>query len=215
MADREGALTSDSTEHFWGEIAPCDHSVQIYEEDDTFFAALTSFVAEGIQGGEGVIVILTPDHLKILESRLASKSIDIAAAQRTGQLTACEVNETLEKFLVNDWPDKELFEQTIMEILIKARGKKPGRRVRAFGEIVAVMWERGLNGATVNLEHLWHSFCQSQDFALFCAYPKAGFTEEATESIRSICETHTRVIGDIPVPKLLQTETHTKNALRQ
>lgn len=51
---------------------------------------------------------------------------------------------------------------------------RDGRRVRAFGEMVAVMWTRGQSGATVQLEHLWHRFCQTKAFSLFCAYPKSG-----------------------------------------
>ena len=59
------------------------------------------------------------------------------------------------------------------------RGRAGGRRVRAFGEMVAVMWARGEQGATVRLEHLWHRLCQSEAFSLFCAYPRIGFTQDA------------------------------------
>jgi hypothetical protein len=34
------------------------------------------------------------------------------------------------------------------------RGTRHGRKVRAFGEMVALMWARGECGATVMLEHL-------------------------------------------------------------
>lgn len=187
---------SNSKEYFWGEIAPCEHSVQIYEDDEVFFSALSSFVAEGIKTGDGVIVIVTRDHLKILESRLAALAISVADAKKSGQFIPCDADEVLKEFLVEGWPDRELFESTVNNLLEKARGNQKQRRVRAFGELVALMWAKGYNGATVNLEHLWHSLCQSKDFSLFCAYPKAGFTEQAAESIRTICEVHTRVIGD-------------------
>jgi hypothetical protein len=60
--------------------------------------------------------------------------------------------------------------------------------------MVALLWAQGHSGATVRLEHLWHSLCQEEAFALFCAYPRTGFTQDATESIKEICETHSRVL---------------------
>ncbi len=58
--------------------------------------------------------------------------------------------------------------------------RRDGRRVRAFGEMVAVLWDQGQNAATVRLEHLWHKLCpEEKDFSLFCTYPKAGFTDFA------------------------------------
>jgi NAD(P)H-hydrate repair Nnr-like enzyme with NAD(P)H-hydrate epimerase domain len=52
------------SEIFWGEIAPCDHVLQIYEDDDIFLDALTGFVGGGINAGDAVIVIATATHLR-------------------------------------------------------------------------------------------------------------------------------------------------------
>ena len=67
--------------------------------------------------------------------------------------------------------------------------------MRAFGEMVAVMWGQGLSGATVRLEHLWHQFCAKEAFSLFCAYPRSGFTEDAEVSMKEICATHSQVVA--------------------
>ncbi len=60
--------------------------------------------------------------------------------------------------------DERLF-QVAIDIL--ARATKNGRKVRAFGETVAVMWAKGFYGATVKLEYLWHQLCSEDSFALF------------------------------------------------
>src|SRR4051812_37599547 len=52
-----------SSEIFWGEIAPCEHMVQIYGEDSAFLDALEGFTAGGLRGDEGVVVIAMPAHL--------------------------------------------------------------------------------------------------------------------------------------------------------
>jgi hypothetical protein len=55
---------------FWGEIAPCEHLVQIYADQGVFLDSLEGFVSGGLLAGEGVIVIGTRAHLIALEQRL-------------------------------------------------------------------------------------------------------------------------------------------------
>ena len=62
---------------FWGEIAPCDHILQIYETDDEFITTLEGFVTSGFISGESVVVIATTDHLKALNDRLRKKGFDL------------------------------------------------------------------------------------------------------------------------------------------
>jgi hypothetical protein len=109
------------------------------------------------------------------------------------------------------WPDKELFFKFINEIIAEARGNN-NRKVRAYGEMVAILWEQGYNGATVQLEHLWNKFCESEVFCLFCAYPKTGFTQDIELSIGHICSTHSMQISGNENSK---TEIFYKNAQRK
>ena len=94
--------------------------------------------------------------------------------------------------MVNQWPDDQLFFNFVAELI--ARAQNGGRRVRAFGELVALMWARGHVAATVRLEFLWHQLCHQKSFSLFCAYPKAGFTEDPLKSLDVIRATHSRII---------------------
>ena len=96
--------------------------------------------------------------------------------------------------MVNGWPDEQRFERAIGEILEKAR--RNGRKIRAFGEMVALLWAKGNRDATLRLEQLWHGLCQRESFSLFCAYPRSGFTKQASESVADICALHSKVIPD-------------------
>ena len=178
---------------FWGEIAPCDHVVQIYENDGIFLDALTGFVGGGINGGECVIVIATENHLNALNSRLRDYGISIDTLINDDRYIPVEAEEVLSMFMVDEWPDEKLFMQTISSLLI--RGQSKGRQIRAFGEMVALLWAKGMNGATVRLEYLWNKYCEQHEFCLFCAYPKTGFTQDINESIMNICSCHTKMIG--------------------
>lgn len=180
---------------FWGEIAPSEHVVQIYENDEIFIDLLFGFVSGGLEGGECVIVIATSLHLKALHKKLKAAHLDLAALEENGCYIPLDADVALSKFMINDWPDENLFMDFVTNLI--ARPKLEGRKVRAFGEMVALLWAKGQVGATVRLEHLWNKFCDKQTFCLFCAYPESGFTQDAHESLMHICGAHTKLIAGI------------------
>jgi hypothetical protein len=178
---------------FWGEMSACEHFVQIYEDDSAFMDTLLGFIRGGLLAGDAAVVIATAPHLKLLEERLKSSPMDMDLFRAEDQYIALDAEKTLAKFMVNGWPDDNLFYTTINKILLRAKGAS-GRKVRAFGEMVALLWAQGHHGATVQLEHQWHDLCRTESFSLFCAYPRAGFKQNATESIAQVCAAHSRVM---------------------
>jgi MEDS: MEthanogen/methylotroph, DcmR Sensory domain len=185
-------LPSSGTHVFWGEIAPSEHIAQFYEHDGVLLDSLVGFIGGGLKAGESAIVIATAEHLKALEERLQASSVDVATAQSQDQYITLEAEEALDRFMVKQWPDDRLFGDFVNGLITRARTNS--RRVRAFGEMVALLWARGDQAATIRLEYLWHQICQSQAFSLFCAYPKTGFTEDPSKSISQIREAHSRII---------------------
>ena len=173
---------------FWAELGPCSHVVEIYEDEGSFLANLTEFVAGGLTTGEAAVIIATPQHRDGLRSRLAAMGFDVDAAAQSDQLILLDAEETIARFMMNDWPQDFLFHKVIGEVLGRAVG--PGRKVRAFGEMVALMWAKGLCGPTVKLEHLWTDLCRKLDFSLFCAYPKIGFTVDPATDMARVCDLH-------------------------
>jgi hypothetical protein len=181
------------TAAFWAEISACDHFVQLYESDDVFMDTLIGYVAGGLRAGQGVIVIATPDHRQELDERLRLMGLDPTSAKERDQFIAMDAQEMLAKFAPDGWPDQELFTEVIADLL--RRAGRNGRKVRAFGEMVALLWAKGHCGGTVRLEHLWHELCARDSFSLFCAYPKIGFTEHPKESLARVCALHSKVLA--------------------
>jgi hypothetical protein len=181
---------------FWGEIAPTDHLVQIYDTDAVMLDSLEGFIINGINSGDSVLIIATNDHIHALNVRLKLHGHNPDKLIETHQYIPLNAHETLAKFMRIGWPNEELFMKTVKDIITLARGKEK-RRVRAFGEMVAILWSQGYSGATVQLEHLWNKFCEKEEFCLFCAYPKSGFTQDPHTSIKHICSTHTKVISGL------------------
>ena len=100
--------------------------------------------------------------------------------------------------MVNDWPDEILFLDSINGLLKRVQKNK--RKIRAFGEMVALLWQKGKNGATVQLENLWNQLHKQEQFTLFCAYPRIGFTQDMKTSMDLICCAHTKVLDGQPRP---------------
>ena len=181
---------------FWTGLARGDHVCQLYPTDVTLLNALETFVGSGLRHGESVIVIATAGHLHALEQRLRSGGwLDIDRARWEDRYIAILAQETLQKIMINDWPDAELFEETVMHLVKRARGKQR-REARIFSEMVALLWGQGNASAMHRLEHFWNELVQRERLPIFCAYPRWGFGEDAQATVRQICAAHDKVLPD-------------------
>lgn len=168
------------------------HLLHIYDSERVFLDTLEGFVSGGLRGGEGVIVVATDAHIAGLESRLLASGIDLEAMRCAEQYTSLDAEEVLSQFIVDGWPDKDLFQRTMTVLLTRAGAS--GRKIRVFGEMVAVLWQRGEHGATVRLEYLWHQLTEAVGFSLLCAYPKSAFVGETAKAINEITALHSGVV---------------------
>jgi hypothetical protein len=175
-----------------GEFFPGEHVVQIHEDNALFLDTLAEFASAGLVRGEAVVVIATPQHRYGLWKRLGKMDLDLVAAHSMDQLIVLDAEETMAKFMVEEWPNDVLFSEVSGGILNRAT--RNGRTVRVFGEMVAVMWRQGWGGAALKLEHLWADTSQKRDFSLFCAYPRTVFTKDIAENIGRVCALHSRVL---------------------
>jgi len=189
----------ESTAHrFWSEIAPTSHLLQVYDNDEIFLETLTGFVTAGINKKESVIIIATDTHLKALQQKITSLGVQVDDLIKDQLYIPLDAETVLSKFMVNGWPDETLFNNTVSAVLAMAKDKT---RVRAFGEMVAVLWKQGHTGATILLEHFWNKFCEKESFPLFCSYPACGFTDDKNGSLQNICRHHTTLIAGFEKPE--------------
>src|SRR5207248_2926176 len=101
--------------------------------------------------------------------------------------------ETLDGFMVDGVPDEALFEEAVGDMIARARGR--GRKLRAFGEMVGVLWSEGNKDGALKLEHLWTRLQAVERFPLFCGYARSQLRSESIESdIQTICSAHSRIV---------------------
>lgn len=180
----------EAIEEFWQHVSHCDHSVQVYEHDEELLDTLEGFVMAGFRAGEAVIVIATPEHRAALAQRLERNGVDIRAAAGKGQYIVRDARSCLARFMFDGWPAEARFQAMVADLLRQGRAHHP--RVRAFGEMVALLWAEGLYRATMRLEHMWTHLCASESLPLFCAYPTAGFDSADPQARREVQQAHTR-----------------------
>lgn len=186
-------LASLRTETFWGELQPREHSVQIYGNETLFMDALEGYASAGLRRLESVVIISTAVHLHELEKRLRTNWLDLDRARWEDRYVALLAQETLSRFMVGGMPDENRFNSVVGAIVRRARG--PAKRaLRAFGEMVALLWAEGNHAGAIALESLWNRFQAVEAFPLFCAYPREGFKGSASDSMRAVCEAHSRII---------------------
>jgi hypothetical protein len=169
------------------------HICQVYKCEDTFLDSLAAFVGTGLRLRQAVIVIATPAHFAALQSRLKQVGHDVPRAFREDRLIALDAEDTLAQFMVNGWPDRERFVSVMNPVI--ARARREGRDLRAFGEMVALLWDKGRYAATLRLEELWNQLLASQHFPLFCAYPRECLDRGERESIDDIHAAHAKVLA--------------------
>jgi PAS domain S-box-containing protein len=174
-------------------MAKSEHFVQFYEEDSFLVRSVSGFIGTGLRQGEAAIVIATKAHREALDRSLSEDGMNPEQARIDGQYYALDAAETLAKFMLDGFPDPRLFNQVIGGLV--ARATRGGRSLRAFGEMVALLWHEGKGDAAIRLEELWNDLAKEHCFSLFCAYPMGGFSEETNgKSFTHICKAHTRVI---------------------
>src|SRR5690348_3874942 len=159
----------------WKEMREHEHFVQLYEHDDFLIASVAGFVAEGLRKGDSIVVVATEAHRSSLNQRLQEESIDLKAARISGQYIALDAEETLAKFMADGALNEKLFQETVGHLI--EHTVRSGKHLRAFGEMVALLWAEGNRDGAIRLEQLWNEFGKENSFALFCAYPMSGFCD--------------------------------------
>jgi hypothetical protein len=120
---------------------------------------------------------------------------DPAAAQRDGRLTFLDAQETLAIFLERGQPDWVRFESAIGAAMREVRTRADITGVRAYGELVALLWSAGKYSAAIRVEKFWNKLRESNSFSLFCAYPIDIFGSEfQIGGLDAILSTHTHYL---------------------
>jgi MEDS: MEthanogen/methylotroph, DcmR Sensory domain len=187
--------------------------VQLYQDQDFLNRAVCRFAGAALANGEGLILVPTAEHWNAFRPRLEAEGVDVKAAQARGQLTVVDADETLPRFMGKTLPDAPVFLGLAGEIVRRTRAAGSYPKVRWWGEMVNVLWERGDVTASMNLEDLFDRVAREQDIAIFCSFVMDNFDGEIhTHMLPRLGENHSHLI---PVEDYARLERTVADALRE
>lgn len=193
--------------------APRDHIVQLYQDQEFLNRAVCRFAGAALDNGEGVILVPTRAHWEAFRPRLEALGVDVQSAQDRGQLTVVDADELLPRFMYEAMPDAPVFLGLAADIISRTRAAGPYGKVRWWGEMVNVLWERGDVSASMNLEDLFDQVSQKQDIAIFCSFVMDNFDGKVhTRMLPRLGENHSHLI---PVEDYARLESAVAEALRE
>jgi hypothetical protein len=185
------------------QVDPEAHFVQLYGTDDRLLTRnVARFMAEGLRRGDGLLTIASPEHGGSVARRLRQEG-GYSKAVLEGRLVFLDAQTTLDRLLVDGQPDPALFESVIGDAIKEVQSRAGHTGVRAYGEMVGLLWKAGQVGAAASLEELWNSLLRSSNIRLFCAYPIDVFGEEfQVDRMDSLLCAHTHLL---PVDDTLES----------
>jgi hypothetical protein len=179
--------------------SPHHHAVQFYGSDASLFLTVAGFLSEGIVSGQPAIVIATPDHCAAIETHLAGRLVDCAKARQKGELVFLDAAEALTMFMDGDEPDPVRFTASIGGWIDRMLAGRERVTLRAYGEMVDVLWKQGRPEAAIKLEILWNRLAVKYNFALLCGYAMGSFYKQ-TQQLEEIVALHSEIVTDTVVP---------------
>jgi hypothetical protein len=154
---------------------------------------VAGFIADGCDAGEPAVIIATPSHGKDIARFLFERSIDVNELQESGTLLFLDARQTLDAFMLDGMPHGSSFDAALTIAIDKVYQGRKDATIRAFGEMVDLLWKDGRHVAAIRLEMLWNRLANSKRFSLLCGYSMGNFYKDA--ALQDICRHHTHVVG--------------------
>ena len=165
-----------------------DHLVQIYQDPAFLVETVTRYVCAGLQKGEAALIIARPEHRNLFAQALGREGFTPSPALRL-----LDADETLATFMVDGMPEWTAFQRECGGAIRELRLQHPG--VRAYGEMVDVLWQLGRRHAAIKLEDFWNQLARVHKFSLLCAYAMDPLAADSYGGgLESVCRCHTHLI---------------------
>jgi hypothetical protein len=169
------------------------HAVQVYAELDELAESVAAYLATGFAAAEPAIVIATDDHQQTFDQFLAGAGWDAAVLGEAGLLITLDAEETLALLFQDGKLSAASFERVVGGLIDQTAERFPGRRIRAFGEMVDLLTARGEHDTAAELEALWNELAKTRRFSLLCGYRLDVFDRASQQMLPAVCSAHTHV----------------------
>jgi hypothetical protein len=175
------------------------HAVQFYGDERSLAQTVARFLADGFHAGQPGIVVATPAHTSSVLYELKKMGVNTHELRKSGEMQLFDARKMLSAFMVNGMPDSLLFKSNVGDVIERICAHRRPCPIRAYGEMVDLLWQEGKEDAAIRLEILWNQLASHYDFALLCGYAVGHFYKQTPQSrmeeVRHL-HTHTVSVGE-------------------
>ena len=172
---------------------PGAHFVQIYQDSNTLIDAVCHFASDQLQPTEAIVIIATESHREAIEASLLKFGIALEVAIQRGQYNFIDAESLLASFMDNGDFDADKAESVLRQIIEKVC--QGYQTIRAFGEMVDVLWQRDDKENAKALEKLWNKLLKEYPVSLLCAYRMDNLHPGPyPHDIECLCGSHTHFL---------------------
>lgn len=147
---------------------PPTHVARLYRHSRQLARLVAELAREGLTRGEGVVLVMTPSHRKLVEHVLVRSALPLEDLRQRGQLVQRDAETVVDGLLSQGEVASEPTLAAIAEMVQPPLARFGS--VRVYGEMVEVLRGRGQALAAERLEHLWHRALAAPAITLLCAY---------------------------------------------
>jgi hypothetical protein len=169
------------------------HAVRFYESKESLCRLVAEFLGEGLAIGQPALIIGTPEHRAAIADELRARHFDVERLEAAGDMLMLDARTALAAFMIDGVPDGNLFHARSTKAIERLCRGRRDCTIRAYGEMVDLLWKDGESTAAVQLEILWNRLATTHDFSLLCGYAMGNFYKDA--SVGDICHHHTHVVA--------------------
>lgn len=172
-----------------------EHVVQFYDREADLVRAVGAYLISAVAEDAVAIVIGSEGHRMAFEAEFVGAGINVVQATEEGTVVWLDAARTLSLFMEDGRVDPVRFRNVVGGVVRWARGT--GRPVRAYGEMVALLWDAGDILAAIEVEKLWNDLARELSFALWCGYhTRSVLGEEHADALHEVCHLHSAVVPD-------------------
>ena len=185
-------IAAEVAQHESGMTGLGNHLVHFNDGDEELVADVAEFFRAGLESGEGAVLVATAAHQVGIVKALRVSGID------PSPIVALDAGDTLQRILDRSGSALEAtaLRRVVSDALDRAAARAAVRHVRVFGEMVALLWERGQVPLAMELESEWNGLARGPiPFTLLCGYRLPAVTEDPAAAARffDVCGYHTAV----------------------
>src|SRR5947209_9173769 len=171
-----------------------EHVVQFYEDESQLAHTVGAYLTSALDDGAIAVVIATEAHRRLFSAELERAGLDPTQHSLDRTLIVLDAADTLARFVSGGQVDRKAFRAIVGSVVRQAA--ETGRPVRAYGEMVALLWDAGDVLAAIELEKAWNELSSELPFSLVCAYPSASVEgHEHADALHEVCDLHTSIVG--------------------